>query len=193
MTRTLNNSIPAPPITTTTNPITQPKVYLGLPALGKTYFCDKYKDRVYNGDCFMIKYGKEKEYEDLKGLYHKQIPNWEDTYVKTITNIIQSKQYELVILGIPNQGRLSEIYENTKLLSNWYIILPEEPLENLQDLDYIIERVKTRGNTEKWVDNFKHSLLSYIQLFKDFSYQYDVPIKRIKKGLYLSDIADELF
>ena len=103
------------------------------------------------------------------------------------------RKYELVILGIPNQGRLSEIYENTKLLSNWYIILPEEPLENLQDLDYIIERVKARGNTEKWVDNFKHSLLYYVQLFKDFSYQHDVPIKRIKKGLYLSDIADELF
>ena len=95
---TLNNPT-IPSHNTTNNPT---KVYLGLPALGKTYFCDKYKGRVYNGDCFMIKYGKDKEYENLKGLHHKQIPNWEDTYVKTITNIIQSKQYELVILGIPN-------------------------------------------------------------------------------------------
>lgn len=97
--------------------------------------------------------------EKLKGnIARKANINWPENYILTIIENLKKYDYILISLNVP------EIFDVLKKMGyEYYILLPQ--LNNKND---VLERLKKRGNTNRFVNQIDDKFEEVLNFYKDF-------------------------
>lgn len=160
-------------------------IIAGFPGIGKSKAAEVLEGIVYDGessDFHWLKPANNKVEAETKMKENILDPIWPDNYLQ----FIKMLAYETD--GVSAYKDLVYIYISTheEVLSHlrkyhipFVIVVPE-------DKDETVARYRERGNSESFIKKLEENWDIWMDNFKS----YDMPIIRLKPGMYLSDILD---